>query len=247
MTAMTEAEWLAAADPIKCYASELGWPSPRKQRLFAVACCRRLGQIPSDDPRAVALKAAERYADRETKKATLKPAREALGDPEVTYPHRTYDDLRAAFAASAAVWACHPTARHCGNEAAHCADCAAAYAALPAGEAYVPPAESPHRQLWYASRDAERTLQVALLREIGADPFHPPPSGAGRLSPEIVSLATACYCERLPSGELDAARLAVLSDALEEAVCDEVVVAHLRSAGPHVRGCWAVDLILGKK
>ena len=48
-------------------------------------------------------------------------------------------------------------------------------------------------------------------------------------------------------GTLDPARLAVLSDALEEAGCDDVsILDHLRSTSPHYRGCWAVDLILGK-
>ena len=56
------------------------------------------------------------------------------------------------------------------------------------------------------------------------------------------------YDERLmPSGELDLGRLAVLSDALEEAGCTSAeILTHLRSPGPHVRGCWALDLILGK-
>jgi hypothetical protein len=37
----------------------------------------------------------------------------------------------------------------------------------------------------------------------------------------------------------------VLADALEEAGCgDAGLVAHCRSAGPHVRGCWGVDLLL---
>jgi hypothetical protein len=25
------------------------------------------------------------------------------------------------------------------------------------------------------------------------------------------------------------------------------LLAHLRSPGPHVRGCWAIDLLLGKE
>lgn len=49
-------------------------------------------------------------------------------------------------------------------------------------------------------------------------------------------------------GTLDPARLAVLSDAIEEAGgTDTDILAHLRSPGPHVRGCWALDLILGKE
>jgi hypothetical protein len=48
---------------------------------------------------------------------------------------------------------------------------------------------------------------------------------------------------------LDVQRLAVLADALEEAgVTDEDVLGHLRQQGAvHVRGCFAVDLVLGKE
>ena len=42
-------------------------------------------------------------------------------------------------------------------------------------------------------------------------------------------------------------RLPILADALEEAGwTDNAILTHLRSAGPHVRGCWALDLVLGK-
>ena len=61
-----------------------------------------------------------------------------------------------------------------------------------------------------------------------------------------MSLAHAAYDERhLPSGELDPLRLAVLADALEEAGAPDELVGHLRSPGPHVRGCFAVDFCLG--
>ena len=43
-------------------------------------------------------------------------------------------------------------------------------------------------------------------------------------------------------------RMPILADALEEAGCtDEAILNHLRSPGPHVRGCWALDLVLGKE
>jgi hypothetical protein len=52
----------------------------------------------------------------------------------------------------------------------------------------------------------------------------------------------------MPSGHLDPARLAVLADALEDAGCaDADLLGHLRGPGPHIRGCWAVDLLLGKE
>jgi hypothetical protein len=94
--------------------------------------------------------------------------------------------------------------------------------------------------------------QARVLRCVLSNPFRPPPP----LAPSLLDweggllrqLALAC-CEHgsLPWGHLDAARLAVLSDALEESGCtDTDLLAHLRSAGPHVRGCRAVDLVLGK-
>jgi hypothetical protein len=51
----------------------------------------------------------------------------------------------------------------------------------------------------------------------------------------------------LPGGELDASQLALVADALEDAGCtDAEILGHLRSPGPHVRGCWAQDLVLSK-
>jgi hypothetical protein len=38
-----------------------------------------------------------------------------------------------------------------------------------------------------------------------------------------------------------------LADALQDAGCDSTeVLDHCLGAGPHVRGCWVVDLVLGK-
>jgi hypothetical protein len=48
-------------------------------------------------------------------------------------------------------------------------------------------------------------------------------------------------------GERAFDRLPILADALEEAGCDNPdVLTHCRQPGSHVRGCWAVDLILGR-
>jgi hypothetical protein len=95
----------------------------------------------------------------------------------------------------------------------------------------------------------EHAEQARILREVAGNPFRPIVIAPGCLTPSVVSLAEAAYTEReLPSGHLDTARLAVLSDALEDAGCDNAdLLAHLRSSGPHVRGCWALDLVLGKQ
>jgi hypothetical protein len=88
--------------------------------------------------------------------------------------------------------------------------------------------------------------RARLLREVFGNPFRPAQINPAWRTPTVRALATAAYEEReLPRGHLQAARLAVLSDALEEAGCtDGDLLAHLRSPGPHVRGCWPLDLIL---
>jgi hypothetical protein len=105
-----------------------------------------------------------------------------------------------------------------------------------------------------AARTVERSKltgkRVAdLLRCVVGNPFRHAALADACRTATVASLAEAAYTERhLPDGALDAARLAVLADALEEAGCAEVsVLEHLRSRGPHVRGCWAVDLSLGKE
>jgi hypothetical protein len=65
----------------------------------------------------------------------------------------------------------------------------------------------------------------------------------------VLRLAETAEEERhLVKGNLDLARLGVLADALEEAGCTSAqILGHLRGPGPHTPGCWAVDLVLGKK
>jgi hypothetical protein len=89
---------------------------------------------------------------------------------------------------------------------------------------------------------------VALLRDVFGNPFRPVSVDPARLTPLVSALAAVAYEERSADGGLDADRLAVLADALEDAGCVEAdLLAHLRGPGPHVRGCWALDLILGKQ
>lgn len=56
-----------------------------------------------------------------------------------------------------------------------------------------------------------------------------------------IALAAAIYTDRAFD------RLPILADALQEAGCeDAAILDHCRGPGPHVRGCWVVDLVLGK-
>jgi hypothetical protein len=101
----------------------------------------------------------------------------------------------------------------------------------------------------WAEAEEKGSLLCGLLRDLFANPFCPVALDPGWRTPTTVSLARAAYADRLlPTGSLAPARLAVLSDALEEAGCpqDHELLLHLHGAEPHVRGCYALDLLLNK-
>jgi hypothetical protein len=99
----------------------------------------------------------------------------------------------------------------------------------------------------------ELAAQCRLIRDVFGNPFRPAPifdtAWLAWQEGAVANLARAAYDERkLPAGRLDAARLALLADALEDAGCTNAdLLGHLRGPGPHVRGCWALDLALGRK
>src|SRR5205085_12433942 len=88
-------------------------------------------------------------------------------------------------------------------------------------------------------RREEQLKQAALLRDIVGNPFRPVALDPAWRTAAVVGLAEAIYAGRAFD------RLPILADALEDAGCDNPdVLAHCRGPGPHVRGCWVVDLIL---
>ena len=83
---------------------------------------------------------------------------------------------------------------------------------------------------------------VQIRREIFGNPFRHVAFDPRWRTADVVDLAQAIYDSRSFN------RLSVLGDALIDAGCeDEQIVAHCRSEGPHVRGCWVVDLVLDKQ
>jgi hypothetical protein len=94
--------------------------------------------------------------------------------------------------------------------------------------------------------------QTSLTRDIVGNPFRPDPPVERTwliwMGEVVTALAQAAYDERaLPAGTLDPARLCIIGDALEDAGCTNAeLLGHLRGPGPHWRGCWALDLLLGK-
>lgn len=81
-----------------------------------------------------------------------------------------------------------------------------------------------------------------MLREILGNPFLETHYDPKWTTPTIHNLARGAYDAK------DYTTLPVLADALEELGCNQPrLLAHLRSEATHVRGCWALDLVLGKK
>jgi hypothetical protein len=240
---MTEAEWLACADPesmldfLRCG----GKASDRKLRLFACACCRRIWHLLTDQRPRGAVDLAERYADGGASAAELEEAMSASVPSAWGSP------------TGGANWSAQ---RALDTDASRTAAPMATAAAVALVTTKGTPRRTSNRpsrkwkRLWESTVTAEQQAQSALVRDLftAFRPVAVGPVWLTRRAGAVPSLAQAAYEEReLPSGTLDPTRLAVLADALEDAGCsDAELLGHLRGPGPHVRGCWAVDLILDK-
>lgn len=231
---MTEQEWNASDDP----AEMLGWVtnsseagrwyheyrcpvevSDRKLRLFACAVCLATGM--ATHGRADEIGHAERCSD---------------GDWQ---PYRGIDGTDLS-----------------SEDAGFVARCAAGDIW---GTAYMTgewmDASSYGSVAWKDRTAVRQRLKANLLRDIVGSPHRPLwPTAAPyyahlrRTNSTVERLVHAAYNERCPDGTLDLDLLAILADALEDAGSDDAaILAHLCSPGPHYRGMWSLDLILGKE
>jgi hypothetical protein len=226
---VTEVEWLARTDPETLLEHLKGKASERKLRLFACACVRRVGHLLGARSHN-AVDVLERFVDGSASGTGMAIAIN-LHQRAVQDAWRNAARIGAGVVNQLMTGAAWPLAWNAVSEVRRAIR-----------------EDSPQADTY-----GESTSQVALLRDIFGNPFHPSPS----LPPAVLAwndgtvrrLAQAAYDERqLPAGTLDAGRLGVLADALLDAGCgDDEVVRHLREPGPHVRGCWAVDIILGRE
>jgi hypothetical protein len=218
---MTEAEWLASFNARALIAAVRGKASERIWRLFLVACGRNFADRMRDPRSRNALEVAERFADGTATQKELQAAR-AQAEEASHQAHRDEweEDVRANFRVNAA-WQ-------------------AAWEALKAADAALPCVAEDLD----IGRIDEGLLFPDLLRELFGNPFRwkvIDPVWLSLNDGAVRKLAQMIYENR--SFDL----LPILGDALEEAGCaDHDVLDHLRGPGPHVRGCWALDLILGK-
>jgi hypothetical protein len=231
---MTEAEWLTSDDPRLL----VDWlffdalATDRKLRLFSVACCEPLRRLVADSGVLAALDLAEAFADERIDEAAFAAARRPLWD--------AFHARRNA-----------PGWFETVSAEADDAECACLHTTLPE----VPRDRDGHSDLYPpvpevvalicrldSSRSSFRRL-ITLLHEV----FGPLPFGHIAFSPEwrtdtAVLLARQMYDAR------DLSAMPILADALQDAGCDnDDILTHCRGPGPHVMGCWVVDLVLGKE
>jgi hypothetical protein len=225
---MTHAEWLVSDDPYPM----LGWAhsrmSERQLRLFACGYCRGEWQSLNSESCRKAVEVAERYADGAASERDLRKARTAAGAAANGITELAYE-ISGGWAET--VWAEWRAARM-------------ALVAVAPGERV---ADSVMGCLgsWLAFSPQQRLRVCILLREILGSPIRPAVLNPAWLSwhdSTIPQMARVIYEERR-FGDLP-----FLADALEEAGCDNAdLLTHCRAKGEHVRGCWAVDLLLRRE
>jgi hypothetical protein len=249
---MTEAEWLACTDPALMLGFVRNKACVRQLQRIAVAFCRRIWPLFSDQRCRYAVQVAEGFADGIFDERQLDAANKAsysvyenTSPPDSGFSDSAKGISRAAWEAAQAatiaalvfstprdgVWNCQAIAQQ-----------AALAASFSARESH--PAGVVADYAAQAAEANERANQVDLLREIIGNPFRPVIVIPGWLAwndRTVLKLAQAIYDDRAFD------RLPVLADALEEAGCDNAeILNHCRQLGEHVRGCWLVDLIVGK-
>jgi hypothetical protein len=249
---MTEAEWLACTDPQKMLAFLLGKTSDRKLRLFAVACCRQITPLMLKTElgyRGVVL--AEKLADGQPIAEKLTSFRERLGREDYNFGRidvggwPTKKDGVIYSAGGAAYHALDDEhalleeppdgpGRPSLMRVIHYAAMAAAHWQRKTDRAPLTPSEI----------DRELRAIVPLVHEVFGNPFRCAAVASEWLEgtgSRARAMAQVFYDERAFEG------LPILADALEEAGCtDTAILDHFRGRAQHYRGCWALDLILGK-
>jgi hypothetical protein len=231
---MDEKTWLTCEDPWPMLQFMRGRAGARKLRLFAVACARQLWGPASEGATAAALAAAEFLADGGGAGTRATLVRVPAG--EVAIDCSASDPVGPVWPAGGGssrkrldAGATPPLLRTVLEQVA----CGPADPMLP-------------RWLLLHLDQAGLSLarQAELLRDMVRGPFRPiffQPSRLRCNNGAAPKLAQAIYQERAFD------RLPVLADAVEEAGCDDdEVLGHLRGPGPHTRGCWPLDLVLGK-
>jgi hypothetical protein len=243
---MTEHLWHDRTDPKVLLDCIRNRASNRKLRLFACACSRSVLHLVNKKATLTAIEFAERFADG---LQTVKELHDSdWGRATDLHGPVLWSDWDAAVVSSghASEIVAHQAAR---SDAANYADWNRRLEearneknsisdAMTLADISAPP--------WFVAaredaRRSEQELQSHLARDIFGNPFRPVTLDPRWQSSTVLDLARTIYDERAFE------RMPILADALMDAGCDkEVIIKHCQGPGPHVRGCFLVDLILGK-
>jgi hypothetical protein len=253
---MTEAEWLACDEPKALVRYLIGTDAPRVQdveefpdcrtsdrklRLFACACYHHIRHLlPHPEARA-AVEVAQRFADGEVgfakfvqTEARIRELSLALEGQWRASQGAERVALQPTHAALALAWQC---LWDLAPKAAYYAPYTAQFYF-----AHITEPDAPNDPVHGSTGRTEARAQCTLLRDIFGNPFRPVAFDPAWRTDTAVALARQMY------DSWDSGAMPILADALQEAGCDsDEVLGHCRGPGPHVRGCWVVDLVLGKE
>ena len=228
---MTEVGWLACEDPEPMLYWNRRKASDRKLILIGCASCRRKWECIWDARSRTALETMELAADA---LATVKELRQAargasaaLGDVDSDASEQRW--WYVSQRATEAVWTicAVPTSERSLLEVLRLIrECVR----------FADDSDGPRAEL------NEQNAQATLIRDIFGNPFRPVSFDPAWRTSDVLLLAEGIYAERAFD------RMPILADALQDAGCDnEEVLTHCRDTSlTHVRGCWVVDLLLGK-
>jgi hypothetical protein len=227
---MTEAEWLACNDYQRFLKYLRGKTSDRKFRLVTVACCRTIWPFYRSERSKAAIEAAELFADGQITLSELK-----------AFYNSASRVCTRAWKAWVAAGQIQYDAAYEVFRAASAARCVCLYEYR--GKPF-PASDMAENAVWDVQQIVGYKAMEPMFREVMGNPFRPITVDSSWLSWKggtVSKLAQVIYEGRR------FADLPILADALEEAGCDNTdILAHCRSGGEHVRGCWVVDLLLRK-
>jgi hypothetical protein len=224
---LTKDEWLGCTRPAPMLKYLRGKASARKLRLFAVACCRRIWNLLPDDASRHAVVLAEGFADGQVSSEDLLASRMAVERRRPALVNSPVSDVAPAACQVVRAATARAVDRAVSGASFH------TWYAVERGFGLYPG--------WTSIREQEERAQCHYLRDLFGNPFCLAALDPGWRSPTAVAIADGMY------GARDFTAMPLLADALQDAGCENAdILGHCRGDGPHARGCWVVDLVLGR-
>jgi hypothetical protein len=241
---MTEEEWLACDDPDRMFEFLEDGASNRKSRLFTSACCRHIWSHLSASCSRRVIELIELIADDALPASDLEiVVQEAVAYAQSPEGQSSESGCSAAFTAAYAVahysserliWVASRTAEQARNTVYW----AAQESREANGDLIVTKGEAEGN----AASRAAGVAQTILLPDIFGNPFRPVTLLPEWRTSTVLSLAQGIYSDRAFD------RMPILADALQDSGCDnEELLNHCRGPGPHVRGCFVIDLLTNRE